>query len=321
MLTQTTPQPGQSLLDRIGNTPLLRLDRFNHWVGEKVRIYAKAEFANPGGSVKDRPAKNMLLEAVKDGRLTKEKIILDSTSGNTGIAYAMLGTALGYRVQLVMPDTASEKKRVIESFGARIVLTDPMEGSDGAQLEAQRIYEADPRKYFMPDQYNNADNWKAHYRTTAEEIWKQTDGKVTHFLAGLGTGGTLTGTGRRLKELNPAIQVIAVEPATALHGLEGLKHMESSIVPGIYDAKVHDRKISVYTEDAYEMCCRLAREEGLLTGFSSGAALHAAFEAALGIQEGLVVTVFPDAGERYLRTRFWEEVLDYFHQYWKEHEK
>jgi S-sulfo-L-cysteine synthase (O-acetyl-L-serine-dependent) len=321
MLTQTTPQPGQSLLDRIGNTPLLRLDRFNHWVGEKVRIYAKAEFANPGGSVKDRPAKNMLLEAVKDGRLTKEKIILDSTSGNTGIAYAMLGTALGYRVQLVMPDTASEKKRVIESFGARIVLTDPMEGSDGAQLEAQRIYEADPRKYFMPDQYNNADNWKAHYRTTAEEIWKQTDGKITHFLAGLGTGGTLTGTGRRLKELNPAIQVIAVEPATALHGLEGLKHMESSIVPGIYDAKVHDRKISVYTEDAYEMCCRLAREEGLLTGFSSGAALHAAFEAALGIQEGLVVTVFPDAGERYLRTRFWEEVLDYFHQYWKEHEK
>lgn len=321
MSLKTLSKTGVDLLERIGNTPLLRLERFNHWVGDNVNIYAKAEFANPGGSVKDRPAKRMITEAIRTGQLTKDKIILDSTSGNTGIAYAMLGTALGYRVQLVMPENASDKKRIIETFGARIVFTDPMEGSDGAQLEAQRIYDKNPDKYFMPDQYNNENNWKAHYHTTAEEIWKQTEGKITHFVAGIGTGGTLTGTGRRLKELNPNIEIVAVEPATALHGLEGLKHMESSIVPGIYDPQVHGRKISVYTEDAYEMCCRLAREEGLLVGYSSGAALHAAFEVALSIKEGVVVAIFCDAGERYLRTRFWEEVLDYFQQYWKEHEQ
>jgi S-sulfo-L-cysteine synthase (O-acetyl-L-serine-dependent) len=321
MRTDALTHLGQGLLDRVGNTPLLRLDRFNHWVGENVRIYAKAEFANPGGSVKDRPAKRMLLEAIRKGELTKDKIILDSTSGNTGIAYAMMGTALGYRVELVMPENASDKKRIIETFGARIIFTDPMEGSDGAQVEAQRLFDVHPGKYYMPDQYNNENNWKAHYHTTAEEIWQQTQGKVTHFVAGLGTGGTLTGTGRRLKELNPNIQVVAVEPATALHGLEGLKHMESSIVPGIYDPRVHDRKVAVYTEDAYEMCCRLAREEGLLVGYSSGAALHAAFEVALGLKEGLVVTVFCDAGERYLRTRFWDEVLAYFDKYWKDHER
>jgi len=321
MPLETTSQLGLGLLDRIGNTPLLRLDRFNHWVGEKVKIYAKAEFANPGGSVKDRAAKNMIVEAIKSGRLTKDKVLLDSTSGNTGIAYAMICTSLGYRVELVMPETASEKKRIIESFGAKIVSTDPMEGSDGAQIEAQRMYDANPSKYYMPDQYNNDNNWKAHYHGTAEEIWKQTEGRVTHFIAGLGTGGTLTGTGRRLKELNPNIQIIAMEPATALHGLEGLKHMESSIKPGIYDPKVHDRKVPVYTEDAYEMTCRLAREEGILTGYSGGAALQGAFEVALGLKEGVVVTVFPDAGERYLRTRFWEEVMEYFQEYWRDHER
>jgi S-sulfo-L-cysteine synthase (O-acetyl-L-serine-dependent) len=319
MALKIDAQLGVNLLDRIGNTPLLRLDRFNHWVGENVKIYAKAEFMNPGGSVKDRAAKNMILEAVKSGQLTKEKVLLDSTSGNTGIAYAMLCTNLGYRVELVMPENASDKKKIIEAFGARVTFTDPMEGSDGAILEAEKILKANPGKYYMPDQYNNENNWKAHYKTTAEEIWKQTDGQVTHFVAGIGTGGTLTGTGRRLKELNPKIQVIAVEPATALHGLEGLKHMASSIVPGIYDPKVHDRKVSVYTEDAYEMCCRLAREEGTLTGYSGGAALQGAFEVALGLKEGVVVTVLPDGGDRYLRTRFWDEVLAYFDKYWKEH--
>ncbi len=302
------------LLERIGNTPLLPLDRFNRWLGEKVRIFAKAEFTNPGGSVKDRAAKNMILEAVKSGELTPEKTILDSTSGNTGVAYAMIGAALGYRVELVMPENASEKKRIIEAYGARVIFTDPLEGSDGALLEAQKIYNAAPDKYFLPDQYNNDNNWKAHYKTTAEEIWRQTGGRITHFVAGIGTGGTLTGTGRRLKELNPAIQIVAVEPDNPMHGLEGLKHMASSIVPGIYDPQVHDRKVSVFTEDAYEMCCRLAREEGVLVGYSGGAALHGAMEVAHGLSEGLVVTVFPDGGERYLRTRFWEEVIAHFEE-------
>jgi cysteine synthase B len=280
---------------------------------------AKAEFANPGGSVKDRAARGMIQAAIRSGELTPDKIILDSTSGNTGIAYAMLGTALGYKVKLVMPENSSEKRRIIETFGAKVVLTDPLEGSDGAIIEAQKIRDADPKLYFMPDQYNNEQNWKAHYETTAMEIWEQTQGQVTHFVAGIGTSGTLMGTGRRLKELNPKIKVIAVEPATPLHGLEGLKHMASSIVPGIYDPSVHDEKVSVYTEDAYEMCCRLAREEGTLVGFSSGAALQGAFEVALGLKEGLVVTIFPDSGDRYLRSRFWEEVLSYFEEYWKKH--
>jgi cysteine synthase B len=319
MALETISNYGLNLLERIGNTPLLRLDRFNHWVGENVKIYGKAEFTNPGGSVKDRAAKSMILEAIKSGELTKDKVILDSTSGNTGIAYAMLGTALGYRVQLVMPENASEKKRIIESFGAQVVFTDPLEGSDGAMLEAQKIYDANPKKFYLPDQYNNPNNWKAHYKTTAEEIWTQTEGRITHFVAGIGTGGTLTGTGRRLKELNPKIEIIEVEPATALHGLEGLKHMASSIVPGIYDDKVKTRKVPVFTEDAYEMCCRLAREEGILVGYSGGAALQGAFEIALGLKEGVVVTVFPDGGERYLRTRFWDEVISYFDQYWKKH--
>ena len=308
---------GSTLIDLIGHTPLLRLERLSYWLGEnsKVEILAKAEFANPGGSVKDRAAWNMIKEGIREGKLTRDKIIMDSSSGNTGIAYAMIGAALGYQVELVIPENAGEKRRIAETFGARVILSDPMEGSDGAIVEAQARLKKSPQKYFMPDQYNNPNNWKAHYQTTAMEIWKQTEGKVTHFVAGIGTSGTLMGTGRRLKELNPKIEIIAVEPASALHGLEGLKHMESSIVPGIYDAKVHDRKISVYTEDAYEMVCRVAREEGLLLGYSGGAALQGAFEVAQGIKEGVVVTILPDRGDRYLRSQFWDEVLSFWEKY------
>lgn len=311
---------GTGILDRIGRTPLLRLERLSRWLPKGVEVYAKAEFANPGGSVKDRAAKNMILEAIQSGELTKDKIILDSTSGNTGIAYAMIGAALGYRVELVMPENASEKKRVIEAYGAKVIYTDPLEGSDGAQLEAQRIYEKSPHKFYLPDQYNNPNNWKAHYLTTAEEIWSQTEGRVSHFVAGIGTSGTLMGTGRRLRELNPKIQIVAVEPATPLHGLEGLKHMETSIVPGIFDPSVYDRKVSVFTEDAYEMCCRMAREEGVLVGYSGGAAVQGVFEVAQGMTDGVIVTVLPDSGERYLRTRYWEELLDQFEDYMKDHE-
>jgi cysteine synthase B len=282
-----------------------------------VELLAKAEYANPGGSVKDRPALRMIREGIRENKLAKGKTILDSSSGNTGIAYAMIGASLGYRVELVIPENAGEKRRIAEAFGANVILTDPLEGSDGALLEAQARYEKNPDRYFMPDQYNNPNNWKAHYNTTAMEIWKQTEGRVTHFVAGIGTSGTLMGTGRRLKELNPKIEVIAVEPADALHGLEGLKHMASSIVPGIYDPKVHDRKVSVYTEDAYEMVCRAAREEGLLTGYSSGAALQGAFEIAQGIKEGVVVTILPDRGDRYIHSRFWDEILTFWEKYGK----
>ncbi len=306
-----------SILDRIGNTPLLKLDSFKQWIPPKVEIYAKAEFLNPGGSVKDRPAKKMILEAIKSGELTKDKTILDSTSGNTGVGYAMVAAALGYKLELTMPENASEKKLIIEALGARVIFTDPLEGSDGAIVEAKKIYDANPGKYYMPDQYSNPNNWKAHYETTAEEIWNQTQGKLTHFVAGIGTSGTLMGTGRRLHELNPKIQVIAVEPSVDVHGLEGMKHMASSLIPEIYDESVFDRKIPVHTEDAYEMTCRLARQEGILCGYSSGAALQACYELALELKEGLIVTVFPDRGERYLRTQFWDEVLKYWEGHWK----
>jgi len=307
----------ESVLDRIGNTPLFKITSLQKWIPKNVSIYAKAEFANPGGSVKDRPAKKMILEAIRSGELTKEKIILDSSSGNTGIGYAMIAAALGYKLELVMPENVNEKKRIIESFGARVIFTDPLEGSDGAIIEARRLQSENPDKYYLPDQYNNPNNWKAHYETTAEEIWKQTEGRLTHFVAGIGTSGTLMGNGRRLKELNPNIQIVAVEPAGDLHGLEGLKHMASSIVPGIYDPKVHDSKISVFTEDAYEMTCRLARQEGILVGYSSGAALQASYQIANEIESGMIVTVFPDGGDRYLRTQFWDEVLKYWEVHWQ----
>lgn len=312
---------GIGLLDRIGNTPLLRLDRLNHWLGDiGSRIYAKAEFANPGGSVKDRAAKNMVLEAIQSGALSQGKVILDSSSGNTAISYAMIGAALGYPVELCVPENAQAKARISEAYGAKVIYTDPLEGSDGAILKAEEIRNKNPSRFFMPDQYNNDDNWKAHYKTTAEEIWAQTKGKVTHFVAGIGTSGTLMGTGRRLRELNPHIKIIAVEPFSSLHGLEGLKHMASSIVPGIYDPKVHDKKINVHTEDAYEMACRLAREEGVLVGFSSGAAVQGAFEIALKEKDAVVVTILCDGGERYMSSQFWEEMINSFEKFWKTHE-
>ncbi len=268
----------------------------------------KAEWFNPGGSVKDRPVLRMITDAERDGRLTAGKTILDSTSGNAGIAYAMIGAVKGYRVELVMPASASEeRKRIIAAYGAKINYSDPLEGSDGAIRVAKEILARTPDRYFQPDQYNNPSNWKAHYDTTGVEILDQTDGRVTHFVAGLGTSGTLVGAGRRLHEADRRIQVIAVEPDAPLHGIEGLKHMASSIVPGIYDPSVHDQKIEVSTEAGYAMARRLARDEGLFVGGSAGAALDAALRVAQGLREGVIVVIAPDAGDRYLSTPLWRD--------------
>lgn len=295
-----------SILGQIGNTPLLKLRKITKDVKD-VQVFVKAEWFNPGGSVKDRPALRMIQEGEKSGELTKGKIILDSTSGNTGIAYAMIGAIKGYRVELAVPSNISEeRKKMLQAFGAKMIFTDPLKGSDGAIREAHRVYAMDPVKYFMPDQYNNPDNWKAHYETTGVEIIQQTKGKITHLVAGAGTGGTVMGTGSRLKEYDSAIKVIGVEPQEALHGLEGLKYMSTSIVPGIYDEAFLDGKIAVRTEDAYEMVRRLAEEEGLLVGYSSGAAMKAALELAGGMDYGIIVAIFPDSGGRYLSTSFWE---------------
>ncbi|MFQ6059069.1 MAG: PLP-dependent cysteine synthase family protein [Anaerolineae bacterium] len=289
-----------SLLSHIGNTPLLRLNRLTRGL-QGVEIYVKAEWFNPGGSVKDRPALRMIEEGERSGELTKDKVILDATSGNTGIAYAMIGAVKGYRVELAMPANASEeRKRILRAYGAEIILTDPLQGTDGAICEVCRRYATHPDRYFWPDQYNNPANWQAHYDTTGPEIWAQSEGRVTHFVAGVGTSGTLMGAGRRLKTYNPAIQVIAVEPADPLEVIEGLKHMATSIVPGIYDPAFPDAKIAVTAEEAYQMARRLAREEGLFVGFSSGAAMHAALELARQLEEGVIVTVFPDGGDKYL---------------------
>jgi cysteine synthase B len=290
----------QRITDRIGNTPLLRVHLFD---AERpgVEIYAKAEFMNPGGSVKDRPALRMIEEAERSGELTPDKVILDSTSGNTGIAYAMIGAAKGYRVRLVMPTNVSEeRKQLVQAYGAEIIYSDALEGSDGAILEARRLRDADHDLYYMPDQYNNPNNWRAHYDGTGLEIWEQTGGRITHFIAGLGTSGTFVGTTRRLKELNPAVVCVSVEPDSPWHGLEGLKHMDSSIVPGIYDAGLADENIGVATEDAYAVARELARTEGILTGHSSGAALWAARELAGRLRSGVIVIVCADGGDRYL---------------------
>lgn len=271
-------------------------------------MYLKAEWFNPGGSVKDRPVLRMIIDAERDGRLTPGRTILDSTSGNAGIAYAMIGAAKGYPVELVMPASASEeRKRIIAAYGARIILSDPLEGSDGAILLAREVLARDPDRYFKPDQYNNPSNWRAHYDTTGPEILEQTGGRVTHFVAGLGTTGTLVGAGRRLHEADPRIQVIAVEPDAPLHGLEGLKHIASSIVPGIYDPSVHNRKVPVGTEAGYTMARRLAREEGLFVGESTGAAVVGALEAARELSGGVVVIIAPDGGDRYLSTPLWRD--------------
>ena len=271
-------------------------------------MYVKAEWFNPGGSVKDRPVLRMLVEAERDGRLARGKTILDSTSGNAGIAYAMIGALNGYPVELVMPASASEeRKRIIAAYGARIVLSDPLEGSDGAIRVARKMLEDAPERYYKPDQYNNPANWQAHYETTGPEVLHQTGGRITHFVAGLGTTGTLVGAGRRLHDADPGIEVIAVEPDAPLHGLEGLKHIASSIVPGIYDPAVHDRKVGVSTEAGYRMARRLAREEGLFVGTSAGAAVHAALEVAAALRTGVIVVIAPDGGDRYLSTPLWRD--------------
>jgi len=298
--------PDVSLIDRIGRTPLLRLSRLARSLPRAVEVYVKAEWFNPGGSVKDRPVLRMVIEAERDGRLGSGKTILDSTSGNAGIAYAMIGAIKGYPVELVLPASASEeRKRIIAAYGARIVLSDPLEGSDGAIRVAREMLAAAPERYFKPDQYNNPANWQAHYDTTGVEVLEQTNGRITHFVAGLGTTGTVVGAGRRLHEADPRIRVIAVEPDAALHGLEGLKHIASSIVPGIYDPSVHDEKIGVATEAGYEMARRLAREEGLFVGTSTGAAVHAALALASRLRAGVVVAIAPDGGDRYLSTPLW----------------
>lgn len=299
----------QSILGQIGRTPLLRLRKIEAGLGRSsVKILAKAEWFNPGGSVKDRPAARMILKAVESGRLTPEKTIIDATSGNTGIAYAMIGAALGYRVKLFMPANASaERKRILRAYGAELVLTDAQESTDGAIIACREAYASASAAYFYPDQYSNDENWRAHYETTGPEILEQTAGSVTHFVAGLGTSGTLMGTGRRLREFNPKMQVIGVQPDSPFHGLEGLKHMKSALVPSIYDPTFPNRVLEVRTEEAYEMVERLARQEGLLVGMSAGAALAAAVRLAGEAPEGVVVTVFPDSADRYLSEKFWDQ--------------
>jgi len=302
---------GQGPLERIGNTPLLRLQRVTRDL-PGIEILAKVEWMNPGGSVKDRAAAATVAAARRSGQLAPGKVLLDSTSGNTGIAYAMIGAAEGFPVTLCMPSSASEeRKRILKAYGATIVYTDPSEGSDGAIRKAQEMAAADPGRYFYADQYSNEANWRAHYEGTANEIWRQTEGRVTHWVATLGTSGTFCGTARRLKELNPAIQCISLQPDSAFHGLEGMKHMATAIVPRIYDPTLADEDLGVSTEEAYRLVRRLAREEGLLVGVSSGAAVAGCLQAARRLverkQKGVIVTLFPDSGDKYLSERFWEE--------------
>jgi cysteine synthase B len=294
------------VLDMIGRTPLVRLHRFEREVPAGIELYAKAEWQNPGGSVKDRAAARMILEGEASGKLTAGRTILDATSGNTGIAYAMVGAARGYAVKLCVPENASpERKLMLRALGAELVLTNPLEGTDGAIREARRLFAEEPDRYFYPDQYNNDANWRAHYDTTGAEIIEQTSGRLTHFVAGLGTSGTFIGTGRRLRKFNPGIKLISFQPEGPFHGLEGLKHMESAIVPGIYDPTLADEDLRVSTERAHNMVRRLAREEGLLGGISSGAALAATLDVARRLDRGIVVTIFPDGAEKYLTDRFW----------------
>ena len=291
----------------VGNTPLIRLRNVTKDLPDGVEVWAKAEYTNPGGSVKDRAALAMILAGERSGELIPEKTIIDATSGNTVIAYAMLGAARRYRVTLALPKNASKaRKQILRRFGAEIIETDPLEATDGAQRFVRALVAEDPDKYFYPDQYNNEANWKAHYATTANEIWWQTNGRVTHFVAGLGTTGTFTGTTRRLMELNRQLQAISIQPASPLHGLEGLKHLETAIVPGIYDEMLADANVFVDTEAGQAMTRRLAREEGMFVGPSSGANVHAAIEAAKTLDgEGVVVTILCDGGGKYLEEEFW----------------
>jgi cysteine synthase B len=302
----TAPVRG-AILDLVGNTPLIRLRALDRdFPG--VEIWAKAEFQNPSGSVKDRAAAAMILGGERDGALTRGKTIIDATSGNTGIAYAAIGAALGYRVALCMPDKgSSERRKILRAHGAETILTDPLEGGDGAIREARRIAASDPNRYFYPDQYNNDRNWRAHFETTGPEILTQTGGSLTHFVAAVGTSGTFVGTGRFLRERKPSVRLIAVHPDSSFHGIEGLKHLESSLVPGIWDAALPDQRLSVTTEAAYAATRRLAREEGLLVGVSSGANVSAALRVADRIGSGMIVTILADSGLRYLSERFWED--------------
>ena len=307
MITRINTQVGLRPVDLVGNTPLLELSSVSHEV-PGVRILGKAEWYNPGGSVKDRPALWMIQDGEKSGKLTHEKTILDATSGNTGIAYAWIGASLGYKVKLCMPRNASEeRKKILRAHGVEVVLTDPGEGSDGAIREARRLYAEDPERYFYPDQYKNPANPRAHYESTAPEIWEQTDGEVTHFVAGLGTSGTFVGTATRLKEYNPGIQAISFEPDSPFHGLEGMKHMGSAIVPEIYDPSIADQNLGTPTEDAYDMVKRLAREEGILVGISAGAAVATSLRVARELESGVIVTVLCDGADKYLSESFWEE--------------
>jgi cysteine synthase B len=304
--SKATDRVGASVLDLIGRTPLVRLQRFERET-PGVELWAKAEWQNPGGSVKDRAAARMILEGERSGALRPGRTIIDATSGNTGIAYATVGASRGYRVMLCLPENASpERKMILKVLGAELVLTDPLEGTDGAIREARRRHAAEPERYFYPDQYSNDANWQAHYDTTGPEIIEQTSGRLTHFVAGLGTSGTFVGTSRRLRKFNPSIRVISFQPSGPFHGLEGLKHMASALVPAIYDPSIADEDLRVETERAYEMARRLAREEGLLVGISSGAALAATLDVARRLEHGVVVTVFPDGAAKYLTEKFWE---------------
>jgi cysteine synthase B len=315
MMTATTTL-GTTLLERIGNTPLVRLDELTREM-PGVQILGKAEWANPGGSVKDRAASAIVADAMRRGVLGRRadgsvQGLLDATSGNTGIAYAMLGAAMGFPVTLCMPSNVSpERKRYLAAYGAEIIWTNPADGSDGAIRKARELVAAEPARYFYADQYSNEQNWMSHYHTTANEIWEQTDGQITHFVAGLGTSGTFMGTTRRLKELNPGIQCISMQPDSAFNGLEGLKHMATAIVPKIYDPALADENIDLETERAYAMCLRLARRSGVLVGVSAGGAVAAALEIAerehRAGREAVVVTILCDSAEKYMSERFWQE--------------
>jgi cysteine synthase B len=306
----TLEQSG-SILSQIGGTPLVRLERIAEGLAG-IEICGKAEYFNPGESVKDRPGLNMILEGERSGELNRQHTILDSTSGNTGIAYAMIAAARGYRVKLCLPSNAShERKRILQAYGAEIVFTDPGEGSDGAIRKCREIYAADPGRYFYPDQYNNPANWQAHFETTAPEIIRQTSGRLTHFLAGLGTSGTFVGVTRRLRRDLPGVKCYSAQPSTGFHGLEGLKHMPTSIVPGIYDPELADGNLLVETEDAHRMVKELARSEGVLVGISSGCNVWAARKVARDMaargETGLIVTILCDGADKYLSEHFWDE--------------
>lgn len=305
LLPQDDPDP---LLRTIGNTPLVPLQRLTRGLPASVQVLAKAEWFNPGGSVKDRPAYRMIRAAELAGTLTPDKIIVDATSGNTGIAYALIAARRGYRCQLLMPANASlERKKLLRAYGAELVLTDPAEGSDGAYFAVQKLVREQPDRYFYPDQYGNPENPAAHYHTTGPELIRQTDGRITHFVSALGTSGTMMGTSRRLREFNPNIRIIAVQPDGPFHGIEGTKHMETAAhVPEIYDPRQPDETIGVATEAAQETCRRLVREEGLYVGISAGAAIWAALQIARTLREGVVVAIACDGGSRYQSDPFWE---------------